>query len=172
MPDETKHDRDSGEERDGKSTKDVHLSRRRFFQVTGIAACAAAVGGAAALSADFLKPRVLFEPPTEFTAGPPDTIDIGEVLTNEIYRAYVIHQKEGFHAMSSICTHLGCITRYRADEGIIACPCHGSRYALDGTVIHGPAPRHLPWYEMELDPKGDIEVDTGAVVKQGTIYKL
>ncbi|MGA7613700.1 MAG: ubiquinol-cytochrome c reductase iron-sulfur subunit [Thermoanaerobaculia bacterium] len=174
MPDPTskrpgEHD---PEERDEARIRKIHLSRRRFFQVTGVAACAAAAGGAAALSVDFLKPRVLFEPPTEFTLGPPDAIDVGAVVTNEVYRAYVIRQKEGFHALSSVCTHLGCITRYKVDENVIACPCHGSRYSLDGDVIGGPAPRPLPWFQIDLDSKGDIEVDTGVEVPEGTVVKL
>jgi len=148
------------------------ITRRRFCQATGVAACSIAAGGAAVLSADFLQPRVLFEPPTRFTLGPPDSLDIGAVVTNENFHSYVIRQRDGFHALSSVCTHLGCITRFKPDKDIIACPCHGSRYDLNGDVLAGPAPRHLPWFQMALSPKGDIEVDTAAVVPQGTIFKL
>jgi Rieske Fe-S protein len=44
---------------------------------------------------------------------------------------------------SAVCTHTGCIVNKVAD-GTIDCPCHGSRYGLDGTVRSGPAPRALP----------------------------
>lgn len=152
--------------------EDEKITRRRLFQATGIAACAAATGGAVVLSADFLRPRALFEPPTQFFAGPPDAIEVGQVVTNDIYRAYVIHAPEGFRALSSVCTHLGCITRYQPGKNIIACPCHGSRYQLDGEVIAGPAPRPLPTFQMMISPKGDIEVDTSVVVPTGTVYKL
>jgi len=173
VPDETGGSRGAdAKEQERVEAMKTGLSRRRFFQMAGVAACAAAAGGAAALSIDYLKPRVLFEPPTKFTVAPPDTIDVGEVITNEIYRAYVIRQKDGFHSLSSVCTHLGCITRYRPDEEIIACPCHGSRFSLDGDVIGGPAPRPLPWYEMDVDSKGEIEVDTGIEVQPGTVFKL
>jgi cytochrome b6-f complex iron-sulfur subunit len=148
------------------------ITRRRFFQATGVAACAAAAGGAAALSVDFLRPRALFEPPTEFLAGPPEAIEVGQVVTNEIYRAYVIHAPEGFRALSSVCTHLGCVTRYQPGKDLIACPCHGSRYSLDGEVLAGPAPRPLPTFQMTLSPKGEIEVDTAVVVPTGTVFKL
>jgi len=146
--------------------------RRQFFQVTGLTACAVTAGGAAALSLDYLKPRVLFEPLTRFTLGPPDSLDVGAVVTSEAHRAYVIRRPDGFCALSSVCTHLGCITRYRPDEHVIACPCHGSRFALDGEVLAGPAPRPLPWLEVSLSPKGDIEVDTAEVVPQGTVVRL
>jgi cytochrome b6-f complex iron-sulfur subunit len=152
--------------------QDPRITRRRFFQTTGVAACAAAAGGALAVSADFLRPRALFEPPTEFLAGPPEAIEVGQVVTNEIYRAYVIHAPEGFRALSAVCTHLGCVTRYQPGKDIIACPCHGSRYALDGEVLAGPAPRPLPTFQMALSTRGDIEVDTAVVVPTGTVFKL
>lgn len=148
------------------------ISRRRFCQCTGLAASGVAAGGAAILSADFLSPRALFEPPTRFTLGPPETFDVGEVITQEMFRAYVIHRPDGFRALSSVCTHLGCITRYQAGEGIIACPCHGSRFDLDGEVLSGPAPRPLHWLEMGLSSRGEIEVDTRRQVPLGTVFKL
>ncbi len=42
-------------------------------------------------------------------------------------------------ALSGRCTHLGCAVAFNDDEQSWDCPCHGSRYALDGTVLHGPA---------------------------------
>lgn len=154
------------------SEKESSLSRRRLCQLTGVAACGVATAGAAALTGDFLSPRVLFEPPTRFTLGPPDAIEPGAVLNLENLRVYVIRRAGGFHALSSVCTHLGCITRYQAGEGIIACPCHGSRFDLDGEVLAGPAPRPLPWFEMALSSEGEIEVDTAIEVPLGTVYKL
>jgi cytochrome b6-f complex iron-sulfur subunit len=148
------------------------ITRRRLFQVTGAAACAAAAGGAAVLSADFLRPRALFEPPTRYTAGSPEAIDVGQILTNETYRAYVIHSPEGFRALSSVCTHLGCVTRYDPGKQVIACPCHGSRFGLDGEVLAGPAPRPLPGFEITLSTRGEIEVDTALLVAPGTIFRL
>lgn len=48
-----------------------------------------------------------------------------------------------FRGFSAVCTHTGCIVDEVVD-GTINCPCHGSRYRLDGTVAAGPAPRALP----------------------------
>jgi Rieske Fe-S protein len=47
-----------------------------------------------------------------------------------------------FKAFSSVCTHAGCTVSKIAD-GTIDCPCHGSKFNLDGTVAKGPASRPL-----------------------------
>ncbi|MHC4275289.1 MAG: QcrA and Rieske domain-containing protein, partial [Planctomycetota bacterium] len=94
------------------------------------------------------------------------------VLTDEAHRVFVMRLQDGFRAISSICTHLGCITRYQPDDRIIACPCHGSRFALDGEVIAGPAPRALPWLQMDATSRGEVVVDTAVEVPQGTVFRL
>jgi len=146
--------------------------RREFCAAAGLAACAVASAGAGVVFVDFLRPRVLFEPPTAFSAGPPDAITVGSVVTSVKHRAYVIRLAEGFRALSAVCTHLGCITRFQPDRHIIACPCHGSKFTLGGDVIAGPAPRPLRWLQMSLSPKGDIIVDTAVEVPAGTTYRL
>jgi cytochrome b6-f complex iron-sulfur subunit len=148
------------------------ISRRDFCVGIGLAACAMAAAGAGAVLVEFLKPRVLFEPPTAFSVGPPDAIAVGSVVTNVEHRAYVIRFAEGFRALSAVCTHLGCITRYQPDRNIIACPCHGSQFTLSGDVVAGPAPRPLRWLQMNVSEKGDLIVDTAVEVPAGTIYRL
>ncbi len=157
---------------DDEKRPDREITRRRFCQATGASACALAAGGTGILSIDFLRPRVLFEPPTGFSLGPPEAVDAGAVIAEERHRVFVIRLKDGFRALSSVCTHLGCITRYHPDENLIACPCHGSRFSLDGEVLSGPAPRPLHWLQMGVSEKGVITVDTAMEVPQGTIFKL
>ncbi|HUR74285.1 MAG TPA: FAD-dependent oxidoreductase [Sporichthya sp.] len=49
----------------------------------------------------------------------------------------------GVHAVSLRCTHLGCLLRFNAAETSWDCPCHGSRFDVDGGVLEGPAVRPL-----------------------------
>ncbi len=48
------------------------------------------------------------------------------------------------HRRSAVCTHLGCIVRFNPTERTWDCPCHGSRFALDGEPINSPAVKGLP----------------------------
>jgi ubiquinol-cytochrome c reductase iron-sulfur subunit len=61
--------------------------------------------------------------------------------------------KPEYFVAVGICTHLGCIPKYRPEAGSVTadwkggffCPCHGSRYDLSGRVMDGsPAPLNLP----------------------------
>jgi glycine/D-amino acid oxidase-like deaminating enzyme/nitrite reductase/ring-hydroxylating ferredoxin subunit len=47
------------------------------------------------------------------------------------------------HSVSATCTHLGCTVSWNPAEASWDCPCHGSRFAPDGGVLHGPALRAL-----------------------------
>ncbi|WP_306505431.1 Rieske 2Fe-2S domain-containing protein [Sinomonas atrocyanea] len=43
------------------------------------------------------------------------------------------------HALSAACTHLGCTVEFNPDQATWDCPCHGSRFSLEGSPIRGPA---------------------------------
>ena len=47
------------------------------------------------------------------------------------------------HCVSLTCTHLGCTVRWNEAETTWDCPCHGSRFGHDGTVLQGPAVHDL-----------------------------
>ncbi len=52
-------------------------------------------------------------------------------------------------AVSPTCSHMGCQVNWNRAERSWDCPCHGSRFAPDGTVLEGPATHRL-----ELKPPG------------------
>jgi cytochrome b6-f complex iron-sulfur subunit len=162
----------SDDPRDDLRDEEDDPSRRRFLSRVGTGACLAALAGSGAVTLDYLEPKVLFEPPTRFRAGSPLDFPEGTVKFNREHRAFVIGGPSCVYALSAVCTHLGCITRYVADENAIACPCHGSRFDLEGSVTHGPAPRPLPWIEIGADEKGELVVDTAIVVPHGKVFRV
>jgi cytochrome b6-f complex iron-sulfur subunit len=59
---------------------------------------------------------------------------------------------------------MGCRPRWISESTRWECPCHGSVYDENGKVIGGPAPRPLPWYEVNLAADGRLFVDERRVV--------
>jgi len=149
------------------------ISRRYFFEAIGCGAIAAVAIGGGVWSWQFLSPNVLFEPPSSFRAGRPGDYPLGSVTFNPQQRVFIVREKEGyFYALSAICSHLGCIANWRAEEGIIACPCHGSKFARSGEVLTGPAPRPLQRLLIELSEGGELVVDKSTEVGEGQVLKV
>ena len=67
-----------------------------------------------------------------------------EVIVNRINDEYLV--------MSARCTHLGCIVDRKKGNELI-CPCHGSKYSLEGKVLSGPAKRDLARLAFHIDSK-------------------
>ena len=136
------------------------LSRRYFLELVAGTAIGVAAVGSLVLSGEYLSPNALREPPTKFKAGKPENYEPGSVTLDKDQKVYIIRAAEGyFYAVSAVCTHLGCITNWKQEEGIVACPCHGSKFNREGEVIGGPAPRPLPRFAMSLDAQGNLVID-------------
>jgi Rieske Fe-S protein len=68
----------------------------------------------------------------------------GDIVRHEGERVAAFRDDDGtVTAVSSVCTHLGCQVSFNDAERSWDCPCHGSRFAVDGSVLHGPAVHRL-----------------------------
>ena len=66
----------------------------------------------------------------------------------------IINTGDGYIALSSLCTHQGCVVSYNHSNGNLPCPCHGSIFSTSGSVLNGPASSPLAKYEVTQE--GDI----------------
>ena len=70
---------------------------------------------------------------------------------------YLLALPDGGHvALSPICTHLGCTVDVAGPR--LVCPCHGSTYARDGSVLRGPAEQPLRRYPVTETPDGELVI--------------
>jgi Rieske Fe-S protein len=77
--------------------------------------------------------------PADSTLGPSSDVPVGSARIYEAEGVVVTQATAGdFAAFSTACPHQGCAVA-RIEGPSIICPCHGSSFALDGTVTQGPA---------------------------------
>jgi|SRR5215471_15197192 len=141
------------------------LNRRQFFAKLGLGSLSIAAAGTAVFAYQFLSPNVLFEPSPVINVGKPGSYPLDSVTLYVNSGIYIIHAKEGFFSLSAVCTHLGCLTTWKPELGMIACPCHGSKFRQSGEKIEGPAPKPLPWKRMWVSDDGDLMVDRATDVR-------
>ena len=139
----------------------IDLQRRRVFAV-GCFGIGAATAGFLAATFRFLVPNVLYEPSRRFDVGSPAEFPSGSVTFLPDRHLYIFNSADGFFAVSSECTHLGCNVKHTASG--FECPCHGSRFDENGRVVQGPAPRPLAWYAVSLSPREQLIVDLDQTV--------
>ncbi|ALG85060.1 Rieske (2Fe-2S) protein [Gordonia phthalatica] len=116
------------------------LSRRRFVAGAGAVAGAAVLGTTLSACAGGGTPQATVSVPPNAPKGTLAlTKDVpvgGGVITDGVVLTQLT---EGtIEAFTAKCTHAGCTLSGISREAII-CPCHGSRFHLDGTVEKGPA---------------------------------
>lgn len=132
------------------------LDRRQFLEV-GVYALSAALAGCASVAMLPVTPvnglvRVhLRDVPHLAAPGGYLKLQPGEGR-NPIYVLSLA--SGGYAALSPICTHLGCTVDIAGPQ--LVCPCHGSTYARDGTVLRGPAERALQRHQLEETAEGDL----------------
>lgn len=156
-------------------------TRRRLLEKFGVGALLAGITGIGYAFVRSLVPNVLYEQAQRFKAGTPDSFPEGATFL-ENQRVFVFRQQNTFHAVSAVCTHLGCTVKMVSlnqpktvpidgkptqINREFHCPCHGSKYYGDGTNYAGPAPRPLACYKVEVAPDdGSLIVDLSQPVKK------
>ena len=142
------------------------MPRRDFL---GLAAWWSA---AAALLFGFLgamrlpKAAVLPSPSKKFRVTLPASMASGQAYVPAGRSVAIYKEGSGVYAISTVCTHLGCIVK--ATDAGFDCPCHGSKFTRDGSVLKGPAPKGLPWLEVKHAGGDNFLIDEGKTVATGT----
>jgi len=148
------------------------LARRDFLNEITLGALAVAGLGSTAVTYQYMSPNVLFEPPTRFRAGNPDLYPVNSVSFLQEQQVYIVRTLAGFYAVSAVCTHLGCVTQWKPEDGLIECPCHGSKFQRDGAKVAGPAPRPLPHFLIALTADGELVVDKLETIRAEQVLKV
>jgi len=97
-------------------------------------------------------------PPSDFDIGPASDYPLNIRTVIAHIPAVVIHDKSGLHALSLTCSHLGCTIEER-NFGF-ECPCHSSRYDMNGAVLKAPATADLRQLRVTESEDGNLHVFT------------
>jgi len=140
------------------------INRREALWIGWIAAMALATAGStgAILWFAYPKPRpgeIGFPFPVALTDIPAvNTAPSGKYVTG---RFWLSNTDQGVLALYMVCVHLGCLYKWVPANNRFECPCHGSKYQLNGTYIEGPAPRSLDRFVIDaVDADGKVLAST------------
>jgi len=142
------------------------VSRRDFLGLSALWATAAALLFALFGSLRLPRAAVVPVPSRKFRVALPEALAAGEAFVPPGRSVAVFRDDQGVFAISRVCTHLGCLVKSEADG--FHCPCHGSRFAPDGKVVKGPAPKALAWLSVTRVSAGTYLIDEGKSVPPGT----
>jgi cytochrome b6-f complex iron-sulfur subunit len=81
----------------------------------------------------------------------------GYIIDKKLEAIVTRQSDESLAAVNIKCTHKQCDVEWRSNDKNLACPCHGSKFAPDGTVVEGPADTPLAGYEVK-EEEGSILV--------------
>lgn len=143
-------------------------NRREFFSylTVGWVAFSAAAGGLLSFVLRYLYPNVIFEPVMDFVAGRADEYEPGiDERWKNSFGVWMLRDEGKLVAISTICTHLGCIPNWLPAELKFKCACHGSGYYKTGINFEGPAPRPLERFKIFYNTDGKVVVDKTKVFR-------
>jgi Rieske Fe-S protein len=138
------------------------ITRRKVLVSLPVLAVGVGAGLTSGCGASIPGSAVVYGRPDQLSAGAPQRL--------AGYDVFLIRNDQGVAAISGRCTHMGCGVAPTA-EGSFHCGCHGSEFAADGTVTHGPAQTDLAWYAVRIED-GNLVVDPTQPVAKGTFTPL
>lgn len=149
------------------SAKAAGVTRRDFFGLTWRVLTAFVAGQGACLGLRFLASRK-----AEGNFGEVMTVGLigdfppGTITPYDQARFFLIRFEDGaFLALNSTCTHLACVVGWDEARNQFSCPCHGSEFELDGSVINAPAPRPLDRFAVLIEDDR-VKVDTREILRR------
>jgi len=146
------------------------MPRRDFLGRAALWSAASAMFLAVLGIARLPRAAVLPSPSKKYKVTLPASLAEGVAFIPPGRSVAIVRDADGIYAISTVCTHLGCIVK-QTKEGF-ECPCHGSRFGGDGHVVRGPAPKPLSWLALQDTGGGTIMIDEGKVVAAGTRVKV
>jgi cytochrome b6-f complex iron-sulfur subunit len=162
--------RQDGHEHPGHEHTDRQIPRRSFLAwLSGAGIVGSLLTGVVATFA-FMKPRVTYGQPNRFLIGRPEEFPSGARVAIDTKRVCIVREGNKVAAISTTCTHLGCIVA--PSQTGFQCPCHGSQFDVDGNVTGGPAPKALAWFQVSITPSGELEVDKDNEIQTGTYLSV
>lgn len=150
--------------------KPDRISRKEFLARLGAGTCLASLLLWLAGLVRAVVPSALPTPSLAFKIGRLRDYFPGVVKVFDEQNVVVFCDDQGLYAISLVCTHLGCIVLH--SEAGFHCPCHGSKFDVNGALLKGPAPAGLSWMEITLLPNGQLSVDRGKTVKLGVKFAV
>lgn len=145
------------------------MNRRAFLTWVGVGWVASSLPVAIAACSNTIESQSAGDAPTE-TASSPSRSDgfqsvgtisqlesnAGQILDKEFTPGPVLvirnpADPNTLSAVNPTCTHQGCTVGWQADQKAFVCPCHGSKFEINGEVSNGPATEPLSTYEVKVE---------------------
>ncbi len=138
----------------------LEVTRRRFLSFLFGLATAIGLGAFVAPLVRYAYPVIKPEEyPKVKVASVSDVTSEGVRFDYQDVPSELIQLKDkSFAAYSLVCTHLGCIVKWEANNHIFHCPCHGGKFDETGKNISGPPPKPLTKYKTSVQGN-DIYVE-------------
>lgn len=133
------------------------ITRRNFLEMAwkGLLGLSSVLGLVGLVR--FLSHQPYPTPPSRFDLGPFELIDRQKASIINEAQAVLIPTASGFEAYSLVCPHLGCLVELKKDHFL--CPCHSSRFDLQGQVLKGPSDQPLRRLQIEINEEGNLILD-------------